>query len=76
MAETVDARVTVGTRARRALLLLAHPSVVATVTLLAGVGLVIAGVYILVGIGWTLLAGAVPCLLLSAVLIRGMMRAE
>jgi hypothetical protein len=37
-----------------------------------GAGLAVAGVYVLVGAGWALIAGAVPCLLLTAVLVRGL----
>jgi hypothetical protein len=38
-----------------------------------GVGLAIAGVYVLHGLGYALLAGAMPCLLLAGVLLRGIL---
>jgi hypothetical protein len=51
------------------------PHAVASLSLLAGIGLAVAGVYILAGTGWALLSGAAPLLLLAAVLIRGLTRA-
>ena len=41
-----------------------------------GAGLAIAGVYQLAGLGWTLIAGAVPLLLLAAIIMRGLRRAQ
>lgn len=41
-----------------------------------GVSMVAAGVYVLAGIGWALLVGAVPFLALSAVLMRGLTGAK
>ncbi|WP_157779515.1 hypothetical protein [Cupriavidus pauculus] len=40
----------------------------------AGIGLFIAGVFVLAGTGWAMLAGAAPLLSLSAVTFRGLMR--
>lgn len=51
---------------------LLSPHAAAVVSSLAGVGLTISGVYILAGTGWAFLAGAVPLLVLSGVLIRGL----
>lgn len=50
------------------------PWALATVflALLAGSGLTVCGVYVLAGAGWAMLAGAVPCFLLSAILLRGL----
>jgi hypothetical protein len=46
--------------------------VTACLSLLASFGLIVGGVYVLAGLGWALVAGAVPCLLLSAVIVRGL----
>jgi hypothetical protein len=40
----------------------------------AGSGLVIEGVYLLAGPGWSFIAGAFGCFLLSAIILRGLMR--
>ena len=48
------------------------PQTVAVASFLAGSGLAVAGVYILFGSGWALLAGAVPFLILAVTLIRGL----
>jgi len=48
------------------------PAFVAAVSMLVGCGLLIAGVFVMLGLGPALLAGAVPLLLLAAVIIRGM----
>lgn len=61
-------------RIRAAAITVASPQVLAPSALLAGVGLAVAGVYVLVGLGWALLAGAAPLLLLAVVLIRGLLR--
>lgn len=57
----------------------AHPKtptpwalITACLSLLLGAVLIVAGVYVLAGVGWSLIAGAVPCLLLSAVILRGL----
>ena len=51
------------------------PAFVATASLLSGIGLAVAGVFLLCGLAWALLAGAVPLLLLAAVLMRGLLNA-
>lgn len=51
------------------------PAALAVVCCLAGIGLAVGGVYVLAGLGWSLLAGAAPLLLLSALIFRGLMRA-
>lgn len=43
---------------------------------LLGWGLVTAGVFVLWGLGWALIAGAVPPILVAFVLYRGMSRAQ
>lgn len=50
------------------------PPSVAVVSFVAGSSLAVAGVYQLAGPGWALIAGSVPLLLLSVVLIRGLTR--
>lgn len=40
--------------------------------LVIGTGLTVAGVYELAGRGWAFIAGAVPCLALAAVILRGL----
>lgn len=52
------------------------PQAAALLALLAGAGLAIAGVYRLAGLGWALIAGAVPLLLLAATILRGLHRAQ
>lgn len=77
MADVVDAVVvkpTARDRLKSAALAITSPPVVATLTLFAGLGLAVAGVFVLFGLGWALLAGAAPLLLLAAVLIRGLLR--
>lgn len=49
-------------------------AICAAVALFAGVGLAVAGIYVLAGAGWALLAGSSPLLLLAAIIIRGLMR--
>lgn len=59
---------------RRALALLAFistPGFLAFAALLCGGGLAIAGVHILAGFGWAMIAAAVPLLAAGAVLLRG-----
>lgn len=48
------------------------PLGVACLALLAGIGLAVSGVYVLAGLGWALIAGAVPLFGLSAALLRGL----
>lgn len=52
------------------------PQAVAWLALLAAGGLLIAGVYLLAGLGWSLIAGAVPLLLLALTIQRGLRRAQ
>lgn len=49
------------------------PARVACLSFAFGVGLTVAGVYVLAGTGWALIAGAAPLLLVAAVLIRGLL---
>lgn len=44
---------------------------IGALALLAGAGLIVAGTYVLAGLGWSLIAGAVPCLAIGAVIMRG-----
>lgn len=46
--------------------------VCAATGLICGLVLVVAGVYVLAGLGWALLAAAAPFLMLSAVIVRGL----
>ena len=41
-----------------------------------GFGLAAAGIYILAGLGWALIALAVPFLILSLVIVRGLTREQ
>lgn len=52
------------------------PPVAALLALLVGAGLAIAGVYRLAGLGWALITGAVPPLLLAMIILRGLYRAQ
>ena len=52
------------------------PPLLALLALLAGCGLAVAGVHLLAGTGWALIAGAVPLLLLAATIFRGLSRAQ
>lgn len=52
----------------------ARPEAVAALCALAGSALGVAGVYVLAGLGWSLLAGAVPLLAFAALLTRGIVR--
>jgi hypothetical protein len=52
------------------------PAHVAALTFSAGVGLAVAGVQVLAGTGWALIAGAVPLLLVAGVLIRGLLHVQ
>ncbi len=52
------------------------PAFVAFMSLLVGVGMSITGVYLLAGIGWAVLIGASPFLLLAFALIRGLLRVQ
>jgi hypothetical protein len=50
------------------------PITVAAVASLLGLGLAVGGVYVLAGLGWSLVTAAVPFTMLAAVLIRGLTR--
>lgn len=52
------------------------PAAVAVGGAVLGAALAVAGVYLLAGLGWALLASALPCGGLSAVMCRGLMRGE
>lgn len=53
-----------------------NPILIAFLALGLGAALCIAGVYLLAGLGWALIAGAVPLLMLAATILRGMHRAQ
>jgi hypothetical protein len=61
-------------RLKAAALFAATPQAITPLVLLTGIGLAVAGVYVLAGVGWALIAGSAPLLLLAAVLIRGLLR--
>lgn len=46
--------------------------VAALLSFLGGAALIVAGVHVLAGLGWSLIAAAVPLLLLAAVILRGL----
>jgi len=48
--------------------------VMACLALVAGAGLAVGGIYLLAGPGWAMLAGALPCFLFAAVILRGLYR--
>ncbi len=52
------------------------PIVIAAICAVTGIGMAVAGVYVLAGIGWALLAAAAPMLMLAAVLTRGLLRVQ
>lgn len=49
-----------------------HAVGVAMLFALVGIALAIAGVYILFGIGWALIAGSIPTLILSSRMFKGL----
>lgn len=53
---------------------IAWAPIVGVSALSVGVVLLVAGVFVLAGIGWALIALAVPCLGLAAVIFRGLLR--
>lgn len=53
-----------------------NPQTAAVASTLAGTAMAIAGVYMLAGPGWALIAGAVACFGLAAALFRGLTHAE
>lgn len=50
------------------------PFAVTMLVLVIGMGFLIAGVYLLAGLGWSLLVLSLPFLASAGVLIRGMLR--
>lgn len=48
--------------------------VAAALAFVASAGLVVAGVYVLAGPGWALVAGGVPFFVFGAVIMRGLVR--
>jgi hypothetical protein len=48
------------------------PLAVACLAFLLGMGLIVAGTYVLAGLGWALLAGSGSCFLLGFVILRGL----
>jgi len=55
---------------------LLNPAAIAVLALLMAALLAITGIYLLAGLAWCLIAGAVPLLLLAATLFRGIHRAQ
>ena len=53
---------------------LVGPAFLAFAAALIGIALAVAGVYMLAGMGWALIASSVPFLLLAKILIRGLLR--
>lgn len=53
-----------------------NPILIVLLAVMLGVSLGIAGVYLLAGVGWALIAGAVPPLLLALIILRGLNRAK
>ncbi|SFU81768.1 hypothetical protein SAMN04489707_102361 [Paenacidovorax caeni] len=53
-----------------------NPILIAFLALGLGAALCIAGVYLLAGLGWALIAGSVPLLVLAAIILRGLQRAQ
>jgi hypothetical protein len=49
-----------------------NPLLIFTITALMGFGLAVAGVYVLLGLGWALLAGAASLLLIAGFLRKGL----
>lgn len=52
------------------------PQLAALGALAAGTALAIAGVYVLAGPGWALIAGSVPCFALFGIIQRGLRHGE
>lgn len=48
----------------------------ALLALCLGVALLVAGVYVLFGLGWALVTGSLPAFVVAVVLIRGVKRAQ
>lgn len=53
-----------------------NPQTTAVAASAAGAAMAIAGVYLLAGPGWALIAGSVACFGLAAALFRGLTHAE
>lgn len=49
------------------------PGALSTLLLLGGSAAATCGVYVLAGLGWALIAAAVPALLLGSILLRGVL---
>lgn len=52
------------------------PVTVAVSAAIVGVGMAVGGVFLLAGTGWALIAAAAPCVGLSAITFRGLLRGE
>lgn len=52
------------------------PAIVGVAAAAAGVCAFVAGVYLLAGAGWALIASACPMLLLAAIIFRGLTHGE
>lgn len=50
------------------------PEFKAATYLVVGIGLAVAGVYVLAGLGWALIAGSVPLVCCGLILFRGLSR--
>jgi hypothetical protein len=50
------------------------PAIAAAASAFCGCAMVVSGVFLLAGLGWALIAGAVPPLALATVLFRGLQR--
>jgi hypothetical protein len=56
---------------QRAITVLASPAFIAVVLLCCGYGMAVAGVYVLAGLGVTLVVGSIPFLYLGGIMLRG-----
>jgi hypothetical protein len=54
---------------------LLSPAMLASVAILLGCGFVVAGLYLMAGLGWALIAASVPCFVFSILIFRGLTRA-
>lgn len=52
------------------------PIAYAASTLLVGLGLAVSGIYLLAGLGWSLMASSVPFLAFGFVVFRGVLAAQ
>ena len=50
------------------------PWFICAASLLIGVGLMVAGVFVLAGFGWALIAASAPCLAFGYITLRGLAR--